>query len=212
MRPARALAVAGLGVALTLTACGATTDAGGTSAADPSTAQLSRTEHNDADVAFATEMIQHHAQALSMVDLTIDRPLDPEVRALADDILAAQAPEIEKMSDWLQEWGEEVPATVRDHAHAGHGDKGEGGDAMEGMDDTEMPGTMSAEEMAALEDAGNAEFQDLWLDSMVEHHQGAVEMAEAEQADGLYEPAVDLAEDIARSQTEEISRMEGLLS
>jgi len=44
-------------------------------------------------------MIQHHAQALSMVDLTMDRRLDPEVQALADDIRAAQAPEIERMSE-----------------------------------------------------------------------------------------------------------------
>ena len=79
---------------------------------------MSETDHNDADVAFATDMIQHHAQALSMVDLTEGRTLDPEVKQLAEDIRATQAPEIEKMADWLQDWDEKVPATMRDHSNA----------------------------------------------------------------------------------------------
>ena len=86
----RALGALALTLALGagLTACGNdTSDASGT-------AEVSTTEHNDADVTFATDMIQHHAQALSMVDLTLDRPLDPEVQALAEDIRAAQALEM----------------------------------------------------------------------------------------------------------------------
>ena len=77
-----------------------------------------RTDHNDADVAFASDMIQHHAQALAMVDLTVGRDLDPEVEALAEAIRAAQGPEIETMTDWLTEWDEPIPATVRDHVNA----------------------------------------------------------------------------------------------
>jgi uncharacterized protein (DUF305 family) len=160
-------------------------------------------EFNDADVAFATEMIQHHAQALSMVDLTLDRPLDPEVAALAEDVRAAQAPEIEEMTDWLTAWGEPVPETVRDHANA-HGD-GE-------MDMGDMPGMMSAEDMAALEAASDAEFQDLFLEMMIEHHEGAVDMAKDEQSDGHYAPAIDLAERIESSQTDEIELMQGLIT
>ncbi|WP_296606652.1 DUF305 domain-containing protein [Nocardioides sp.] len=171
---------------------------------------LSATEHNDADVAFATDMIQHHAQALSMVDLTMGRPLDPEVQRLAEDIRAAQGPEIETMSDWLNEWGEEVPPTMRDHSHAGHDMEGMG-ESMEGMDDTEMPGMMSAEEMTALEEASDAEFQSMWLEMMVEHHEGAVEMAEEQQDDGRYRPAVDLAASITEAQQAEIDAMESML-
>ena len=163
-------------------------------------------EFNDADVDFATDMIQHHAQALAMVDLTMGRVLDPEILALAEDIRAAQAPEIESMSDWLTEWGEDIPETVRDHANAGHAMEG-----MEGMD-SEMPGMMSAEDLQALEDASDSEFQDMWLEMMIEHHEGAVEMAETEIADGQYKPAVDLAEDIVEAQTAEIETMQGLMS
>ncbi|NYI77981.1 DUF305 domain-containing protein [Nocardioides panzhihuensis] len=201
------LAAAGLAVLLTLSACG------GSDGADQPQ-KLSETEHNKADVTFATDMIQHHAQAMSMVDLTMDRKLEPEVQELADEIRAAQSPEIETMSGWLQEWGEEVPSTMRDHVnggHEGHGDEdSSASDSMEGMDH-DMPGMMSAEDMDALENASDAEFRDMWLEMMIEHHEGAVEMAETEQDEGRFKPAVDLAGTIIESQTKEIDTMEKLL-
>lgn len=208
----RALGVATLGLALAtgLTACGEDDTA--------TTAEVSTTEHNDADVAFATDMIQHHAQALSMVDLTMDRPLDPEVQALAEQIRAAQAPEIEQMVDWLTSWGEDVPETVRDHANAGHdmgdmdgSDMGDDmGDDMAGMD-PDMPGMMLAADMDALASASDEEFQDLWLEMMIEHHEGAVEMAETERSEGRFKDAVDLAGSIIDSQSKEIATMQDLL-
>ena len=204
--PVRALGALALGLTLFLgvAACGddtASSDAVGTSP----------TEHNDADVAFASDMIQHHAQALSMVDLTLDRPLDPEVQALAEDIRAAQAPEIETMADWLTDWREPVPETMRDHANAGH-DMGDMSDTMGDMgEDADMPGMMSAEDMDELENASDADFQQLWLELMVEHHEGAVEMARTQQESGRFEPAVDLAGQIVESQTAEIATMEELL-
>lgn len=201
----RCAAALALGLGLVLSGCGGQEDG---PAAESSGSQVSATEHNEADVAFATEMIQHHAQALAMVDLTMGRPLDPEVTELAEAIRAAQAPEIETMTDWLTEWGEEIPATVRDHANAGH-DMGAMDDSMGGMES--MPGAMSAEEMQALQDAPDADFQQLWLEQMIEHHQGAVEMARAEQQDGRYQPAVDLAGDIVSSQSAEIETMQSLL-
>ena len=206
---ARALGALGLGLALTVgtTACGDDATSSGTTETSP-------TEHNDADVAFASDMIQHHAQALSMVDLTIDRPLDPEVQTLAEDIRAAQAPEIETMADWLTDWDEPVPETMRDHANAGH-DMGDMSDTMEDMDHGEgaddMPGMMSAADMDALENASDEEFQQLWLEMMVEHHEGAVEMARNQQDDGRFEPAVDLAGEVIDSQTAEIATMRELL-
>jgi uncharacterized protein (DUF305 family) len=192
-----------LGLALTLSACGSDESAADTSA------EVSETEHNDADVAFATDMIQHHAQALSMVDLTVERTLDPEVQQLAQGIRDAQGPEIEQMADWLQEWDEEVPATMRDHSNAGHDMEGMG-DSMEGME-SDMPGMMTAEDFEELENAPDTEFQDMWLEMMVEHHEGAVEMAQDQQDDGRYAPAVELAGTIIETQEAEIATMEDLL-
>jgi uncharacterized protein (DUF305 family) len=161
-------------------------------------------EFNDADVAFATDMIPHHAQALAMVDLTLDRQLDPEVQQFADDIRDAQAPEIEQMTDWLTAWDEPIPETVRDHANA----HGEGGMEM----DSDMPGMMSEEEMSELENADDAEFQDMFLEMMIEHHEGAIEMAQTEQEEGMFKPAIELAKSIETSQKEEITLMEDLLA
>jgi uncharacterized protein (DUF305 family) len=200
-------AAAGLAVLLTLSGCGGSEEA-------DKPQKLSETEHNKADVSFATDMIPHHAQAVSMVDLTMDRDLDPEVQELADAIRAAQSPEIETMSGWLQEWGEEVPPTMRDHVnggHEGHGDdESSMSDSMEGMD-ADMPGMMSAEDMDALENASDAEFQDMWLTMMIEHHEGAIEMSETEQKEGRFKPAVDLADTIIEAQATEIDTMEKLL-
>lgn len=177
---------------------------------EPSVASApSTTEHNDADVAFASEMLQHHAQALSMVDLTVERRLDPEVTEMAEQIRAAQGPEIETFTDWLTEWDEEIPETMRDHAHAGHGESSVG-DSMEGMD-ASMPGMMSAEDMTALEDAPDEDFQTMWLEMMVEHHTGAVEMASDYAKRGRFEPALALATDIMAAQTAEIETMRELL-
>ena len=118
---------------------------------------------------------------------------------------AAQAPEIETMTGWLEEWGEEVPDTSMmgmDHS---------GMDGMEGMD-MDMPGMMSSEEMAELDAATGAAFETMWLEMMIEHHEGAIEMAQAEQEDGEYAPAIALAEEIEAAQTEEIAVMEELLA
>ncbi|WP_139979812.1 DUF305 domain-containing protein [Nocardioides litoris] len=208
-RRALAALAAGAVLALGTTACG--DDPG----PQDRTVEVSDTEHGVADVAFATDMVQHHAQALSMVDLTVGRDLDPEVEQLAEAIRAAQGPEIEQMADWLTEWGEDVPETMRDHVNAGHDHGGvSAGEAlaesMEGMD-TDMPGMMSADDMAALADAPDEEFRTRWLEMMVEHHEGAVEMARTEQAEGRYRPAVELAVTIERTQQTEIETMRGLL-
>lgn len=158
---------------------------------------------NAADVEFATDMIQHHAQALAMVDLTVGRQLDPEVQLLAEDIRTAQAPEIEQLTDWLNDWDQPIPETVRDHANAHEGGFMEM--------DPDMPGMMTVEEMADLEATQGAEFQEMWLEMMIEHHQGAIEMARTEQSEGNHSGALDLAENIVSSQRDEVSMMESLL-
>lgn len=202
-RSTRILGTLTLGLVLTLTACGSDEPP-----ADTST-QVSETDHNDADVEFATDMIQHHAQALSMVDLTVDRTLDPEVQQLADDIREAQGPEIETMSDWLQEWNEEIPDTMRDHANAGHDMEGMS-DSMDGLD-SDMPGMMSGDDFDELENAPDPDFRTMWLEMMIEHHEGAVEMAENQQDNGQYEAAVDLAGGVVATQNAEIEKMKALL-
>lgn len=192
--------VAALALTLTLTACG------GDAEPTPTTG-AARTAANgdvfaDADVSFATEMVPHHAQALQLVDLTVGRDLDPAVAALAEEIRTAQGPEIEQLVDWLTAWDEPIPETARDHENA---------DSGEGMDDMDMPGMMSTAELDDLAALEGAQFERRWLEMMVEHHRGAIEMARAEQAGGRFGPAVELAGTIAGGQAEQVTEMEKLL-
>ncbi|MBM7517700.1 DUF305 domain-containing protein [Nocardioides nitrophenolicus] len=199
-----ASATGAITLALTLAACG---DDG--EDAKPAAVETARNGDvfNAADVDFATAMIPHHAEALRMALLAQDRPLPAEVRALVDQVQAAQTPEVETMTTWLTDWDKDVPATSMDHANAGHD--------MEDMGDAggeKMPGMMSDEQMKELEAATDADFPDLWMTMMIEHHEGAIEMARTEQADGRFADAVALARSIAESQAAEIATMEDLLA
>jgi len=193
MRTKRALGAIATAVLLVVavSACSETDPSPGTSSSAPAAA------HNDVDVTFATDMIGHHRQALEMADMAEGRDLDPDVEKLIDDIRAAQAPEIEKLEGWLEEWGEDVPA---DGGHGGHG-----------MDGEMMPGMMSDEQMSELGRSKDAAFQRMWLTMMIDHHVGAVDMARAEVAGGEHEPAVELAQQIIDSQSAEIEQMRSML-
>lgn len=210
LRPTRAhrrtlALLTALALSVTLTSCGDDDTSGGEDASSVRTAPNGET-FNDADVEFATSMIPHHAQAIQMVTLTDSRTLDPEVKQLADRIRDAQAPEVETMVDWLTAWGEEIPETSNDHVNGGH-DMGD----MPEMDDEDMPGMMSADEMEALMSSSDEEFQDMFLEMMKEHHEGAIEMARTEQAEGESSDAIGLAESIATTQQDEIDQIDQLL-
>ena len=210
----------GLGLTVTLSACGGNNSADNTTASSSmsDSTTMAATAHNDADVTFATEMIAHHKQALAMVDLTEGRTLNPAVQTLADDIRAAQTPEIQTMTGWLSSWGMPSPsASPSASASSGMGDMSGmpsmsgSTDPMGGMGSSPMPGMMTDEEMTKLKNASDADFQKMWLEMMIKHHQGAVDMARTEQSDGQYQPAIDLAGQIIASQSKQIDTMRQLL-
>jgi len=182
-------------VLLALTACGGDTD--------ETTSSIPDSEpFNQADVDFATQMIPHHAQALLMVDAAAPRDdLSPELTALVEKIRTAQTGEIELMTDWLEDWDQPIPDNPRDH----------GGMEDGSMGDLDMPGMATEEEMSALGDASGSAFEQMWLQMMTEHHEGAIEMAEDEVADGEFPETVALAEEIAKAQAAEIDQMEQML-
>ncbi|MGH3352002.1 MAG: DUF305 domain-containing protein [Nocardioides sp.] len=155
--------------------------------------------HNDADVAFAQQMIPHHQQAIEMTELAETRAESQEVKDLAADIEAAQGPEIETMTGWLESWGEDVPD--KGMSDMDHGD----------MSSDEMSGMMSEEDMTDLGSASGSRFDQMFLTMMIEHHEGAIEMAQTEQVDGQFPDATAMAEDIETAQTEEIRTMQALL-
>jgi uncharacterized protein (DUF305 family) len=181
MRRTLAPGIAALAASLALTACGA----------DDSTT-VGADDHNDPDVMFAQMMIPHHAQAVEMSDLVLAKDdVGDDVAALAEQIKAAQQPEIEQMTVWLDTWGEDLP------------EMGGMGEAMNGM--------LSQEEVDAIGTATATEAALLYLGSMKAHHEGAIEMAEAELADGSNPEALALAETIITTQRAEIAEIEDLL-
>ncbi|MFF2388526.1 DUF305 domain-containing protein [Agromyces sp. NPDC058104] len=199
MRTARKLLItaAAAATALALAGCADTSmegmDHGDGSASTPATdsSAASAAGANGADVAFATMMIPHHEQAVEMSELLLAEPeLSDPVRALAEGVMAAQLPEIDRLRDWLAEWGQEEV----DMGGMDHGD-----------------GMMSEDDLAALEAAAGAEAERLYLEQMIVHHEGAVEMAEAEIADGEHPDAVAMAERIVATQSDEIALMQELL-
>jgi uncharacterized protein (DUF305 family) len=162
------------------------------------------TSHNEADVAFASGMIPHHAQALEMVEMAQERDLGPEIEELASQIEEAQAPEIETLTGWLESWDEQVPEV-----------EGKSAEEMAEMEDLAgmegAEGMMSEMSMRQLRNAPDTAFADVWLSLMIAHHQGAVAMAETEIAQGENDDAVALAEEIKTTQDAEIAVMESLV-
>jgi uncharacterized protein (DUF305 family) len=150
--------------------------------------------YNADDVAFATNMIQHHQQAIEMSALVSDRSAKLELIELAKQISAAQQPEIETMKVFLVQW-KENPDTSS--GHAGHGGT--------------MAGMVDEVTMTKLESLNGAQFDTLWLESMISHHQGAIEMAKAEIANGENVDAKRLAQTIIDTQQAEIGQMKQML-
>jgi uncharacterized protein (DUF305 family) len=150
--------------------------------------------HVKADVAFMQGMIGHHAQALEMVELLETRTSSSDMQLLGLRIKVSQQDEIKAMQEWLRERGETVPD---EHAHHAH-------------DFTPMPGMLTAGEMAKLRAAKGREFDLLFLEYMIKHHEGALVMVdELFRIDGAgQEAAINaFASDVVADQQMEIDRM-----
>ncbi|MEO6998285.1 MAG: DUF305 domain-containing protein [Terracoccus sp.] len=199
--------------AIALTACGSTSTPASTAdqnrpasastttapSSTPSTSSpdAASGQHNAADVTFATGMVPHHQQAVTMSEMAQKQATNTKVKALAAEIQAAQGPEIATMTGWLTTWGQPAPTS--------------GGHDMSQMGGTGMGGMMTDEQMQQLSSASGAAFDRMWLQMMVAHHQGAVEMSGTELSDGQNADAKKLAQQIIDAQKKEITVMQQLL-
>ncbi len=154
------------------------------------------------DIAFAQLMIPHHEQAVQMADIALEKQTSAEVKTLAEQIKAAQDPEIAEMKSWLQAWGapEQMPSAS---------DGSMGGMDMGGMDSS---GMMSDADMTKLMDAAGQDFDRMWLQMMIAHHQGAIAMADQVLSTTADPKVTALAKAIVAGQTAEIATMQGLLA
>jgi uncharacterized protein (DUF305 family) len=149
---------------------------------------------NADDVTFMTNMIPHHQQAVELSALVPDHSTNAELIALAKQISAEQQPEINAMRVFLVQWNENPQ-----DSHGGHQDHA----AMQGMVDDAT--------MAKLKSLNGTEFDTLWLNSMISHHQGAIAMAKAEVAAGQNVDAKNMAQQIITAQQAEIDQMNRML-
>ena len=187
----------GLAAALVLGACGSETDNGGSmngmghgGSSSTSSSSGSASSSRAGDVMFAQMMIPHHQQAIEMADLALANPsTSADVKRLAEQIKAAQDPEIQTMNGWLRQWGAPSAASM-DHGTSG---------------------MMSEQDMSSLRAAEGAEFNRMWLEMMIEHHRGAVTMAQDALSTTETPDVKKLAQSVVDGQNKEIATMRGLL-
>ena len=191
------LPVIALALTTTLAACGSddSSSSANTTAADSSSVAGAVTL-NAADIEFAQGMIAHHEQAIEMAEIA----LDPNVGAsaavldLATRIKGAQDPEVELMTGWLTAAGEPVAM-----------------DASEGHDMSSMEGMMTAEQMDSMAAMTGADFDQMWLEMMIAHHEGAISQSQTVKANGSNADVLVLADQIITAQQAEITEMQALL-
>jgi uncharacterized protein (DUF305 family) len=149
------------------------------------TSEQANSEFSPSDINFAEMMIPHHEQAIEMSEIAFKNTMNSEVLQLAQEIKEAQAPEIDLMKSW---------SGVKVSTHAGH----------------MMDGMLSEDELDALRGATGAEFDRLFLQGMIKHHQGAIEMAmDVKNSNSMV--VAELSAAIITQQEIEITRMEELL-
>ncbi|MFJ4220520.1 DUF305 domain-containing protein [Curtobacterium luteum] len=189
----RTLAIAAaLTLGLTLAGCSTSNSGSDAGSSSSTSAALA---HNDQDVMFAQMMLPHHQQAVEMSDMLLAKGsgVDTGVTDLAKQIKAEQSPEIKQLTGWLEGWGEPAES---EHSGMGHS----------------MSGMMSDSDMNGLDQASAKDAAKLYLEQMVQHHKGAVDMAKTEVDKGKNTKAVAMAKSIVSSQTEQITQLQDMLA
>ena len=161
-------------------------------------ADLSQVEYIGADIKFMQGMIGHHAQAVEMVALIPTHTTREDLRLLGQRIDVSQNDEIKMMQQWLQARRQQVPGVNAIHMHGA----------------TLMPGMLSEEEMSRLSQAKGLEFDRLFLEGMIKHHEGALTMVRelfATPGAGQDVAIFSFASDVDADQRMEIERMGGML-
>ncbi|MEU8271767.1 DUF305 domain-containing protein [Sphaerisporangium sp. NPDC049002] len=152
-----------------------------------------------ADVLFMQGMIPHHAQALRMADLVPSRSTNRDITLIAKRIRASQEDEIGLMRRWLGDRGQTVPGTNHDHS-------GGGGEL--------MPGMLTEEQLAELKNASGTDFDRAFVQDMIAHHTGAIQMVGKlfDSGGGQETEIFTYASHVEADQRIEIERMQKLLA
>ena len=177
-------------------------------AKDRARADSLRYPYTQADIAFMSGMIHHHAQAILISKWAPSHGASPAVIRLTERIINAQRDEINLMQTWLRDRNREIPAadtlgTGMQHAGMQHAGMQHGASSM-------MPGMLTDDQLKQLDAARGAEFDRLFLTFMMQHHRGAVTMVKelfAARGAGQDETVFKFAADVEVDQSTEIRRM-----
>jgi len=161
--------------------------------------EIAVTSYSPDDVLFMQDMIPHHNQAMQMAELVAERTNRPELVDVAGRIKVSQLDEIDFMQQWLSSRGERAPdPSAHDAMHIDH----------------KMAGMATPQQMDELARAQSTDFDRLFLQLMITHHEGAVTMVEElhEQPGAAFDPTLfDFTSDVTNGQSSEIERMNALL-
>ncbi|MGN9909188.1 DUF305 domain-containing protein [Phytohabitans sp. LJ34] len=154
------------------------------------TVPTANAEHNSADVMFLQMMIAHDGQGLELTGLAAERTVSEEVKLLAAAIDTTQREEVKIMESWLAGWKEATAASQDMSAHASHGG---------------LPAT-GPEQVQALRNTSNADFEAMFLNLLTGHQNSAVELTNL-AGDGVNPQTRDLAKRIKESRGEQVARL-----
>ena len=186
------LGAAAVMATVTLSACSSS----GRQAATGSPSTSATQAHNSTDITFAQDMMPCHKQAIQMSEIILTKQgLDPRVVQVANQIKAAEGPDIQGMQNWLSQW--QRPTTPSSAA---------GMPAMQGM-----TGMASPEQITALQSAVGTDASKQFLTLMIQNHQHAIMLAQSEIDAGQYPPAIAMAHSIATTEQQEVNTMQGIL-
>ena len=191
--------------AMTVAAQGAQSGPNGQTPPEPKARpDLVRFPYNDADIEFMSGMIPHHAQAVLIAGWAKSHGANAQLQLLCERQVVSQRDEIEMMRNWLRDRGLEVPARDATKHKMKMGDM---------VHEMLMPGMLSDEELAALDKARGRDWDRLFLEDMIKHHEGALAMVETlMKASTLNDEDVfKFATDVHADQTAEIELMKKML-
>ncbi len=188
---------AAVAVAILLASCGGPSTPARTGPTGPSLTHDSQSvEHNAADVAFAEDMIPHHRQAVDMTAWVPSRSTNPDLLVMATHISSDQQAEILTMKGLLAQWGvQDAPDHDNSMDHMG----------------MHIAGMVDGATLNKIQSLSGPSFDALWMTSMINHHQGAIAMAQTEIGQGRNSDAIKLAKMIIGAQQREIAQMNHLL-
>ncbi|WP_350347779.1 DUF305 domain-containing protein [Agromyces sp. G08B096] len=212
-RPARLAAIVAGAIALVVVAVVAFSFGRLSTLAEPTPGDRS------ADAGFSRDMQVHHLQGVELAMIVRDRTDDEDVRRLAYDIATTQAQQAGQMYGWLEQWrlsqaGSEPSMTwmtrPADDGSGGHPHDGASGEAHRPGDP--MPGLATPEQIDELRAASGVDAERIFLELMIAHHQGAVDMAQAALDRADSQVVLRLARSIVDSQRSEIDLMQDMLA